>query len=134
MKIVKRNKNFFDSFFDDFFDRPLIQRRDLMRTEVKKVDDNYQIDIELPGFNKEEIKLNLENGYLTISAKREQSTEEKDKDDIVRTERYYGAFSRSYYVGNTSEEEITAKYENGILTVLLPVESKTENKKYITIE
>ncbi|HHX79976.1 MAG TPA: Hsp20/alpha crystallin family protein [Acholeplasmataceae bacterium] len=134
MKIIRRRKNFFDSIFDDFFDFPTKTRKDLMRTEIKKVGDNYQIDVELPGFNKEDLKINLEDGYLTISAKREHAHEEKEADEIIRSERYYGEFARSYYVGNISESEITAKYNNGILTVLLPCESNTENKKYITIE
>ncbi|HEY8395694.1 MAG TPA: Hsp20/alpha crystallin family protein [Bacilli bacterium] len=135
MKLVNRNKNFFDSLFDDFFDFPVYPRRDLMRTDIKRVGDNYQIDVELPGFNKEDIKINLEDGYLTISAKREHSHEEKQADEqVIRSERYYGEFSRSYYVGNISENDISAKYTNGILTVLLPAEGKAENKKYITIE
>jgi len=135
MKLVNRRNNFFDSLFDDFFDFPSFPRRDLMRTDIKKVGDNYQIDVELPGFNKEDIKINLDNGYLTISARRDESHEEKrDDETIIRSERYYGEISRSYYVGDIDESTISAKYNNGILTVLLPAEGKTEKKKYITIE
>jgi len=135
MKLVNRRNNFFDSLFDDFFDFPSFPRRDLMRTDIKKVGDNYQIDVELPGFNKEDIKINLDNGYLTISARRDESHEEKrDDETIIRSERYYGEISRSYYVGDIDESSISAKYNNGILTVLLPAEGKTEKKKYITIE
>lgn len=135
MKLVNRRNNFFDSLFDDFFDFPSFPRRDLMRTDIKKVGDNYQIDVELPGFNKEDIKINLDNGYLSISARRDESHEEKrDDETIIRSERYYGEISRSYYVGDIDESSISAKYNNGILTVLLPAEGKTEKKKYITIE
>ena len=85
--------------------------------------------------NKEDIKINLDNGYLTISARRDESHEEKrDDETIIRSERYYGEISRSYYVGDIDESTISAKYNNGILTVLLPAEGKTEKKKYITIE
>jgi HSP20 family molecular chaperone IbpA len=133
--LVKKNNNFLDSFFDDFFEYPFNSKKGLMRTDIKKLDGYYQLDVELPGFNKEDIKINLEDGYLKISARREHSHEEKENDEkVIRSERYYGEFSRAYYVGNLSEDEINAKYNNGVLTVLLPEESKTENKKYITIE
>ena len=135
MKIIKRRKNFFDSLFDDFFDFPTFPRRDLMRTDIRKVGDNYQIEVELPGFSKEDIKINLDNDYLTISARREHARDEQGDDEtIIRSERYFGEISRSYYVGDVSEDDISAKYNNGILTVLLPAESKAEKKKYITIE
>ena len=106
-----------------------------MRTDIRKVGDNYQIEVELPGFSKEDIKINLDNGYLTISARREHARDEQGDDEtIIRSERYFGEISRSYYVGDVSEDDISAKYNNGILTVLLPAESKAEKKKYITIE
>jgi HSP20 family protein len=131
--LTKRNYDMFDSLFDDFFDFPLLSKKNVMRTDILEDGDFYQIDIELPGFNKDEIKLNLQNGYLKITAKREQNVQGQDK-KFIRQERYYGELSRSFYVGNLSEEEINAKYNNGILTVLLPKQSKAENKKYINIE
>ncbi|MDD4000749.1 MAG: Hsp20/alpha crystallin family protein [Bacilli bacterium] len=131
--LVRRNNDFLDSIFDGLSSRPLSRCGNLMKTDIKKIDDSYQIDIELPGFNKEDIKIDLEDGYLTIFAKREQDNSEEGK-TIVRTERYYGEYSRSYYVGNLALDEVTAKYNNGILTVLVPTEGKAESKKYITIE
>jgi HSP20 family protein len=131
--LVKRNNDLFDNLFDDFFDFPFSSKRALMRTDIQEDADHYQIDIELPGFNKDEIKINLQDGYLKITAQKEQNNQEQEK-RIIRQERFYGELSRRFYVGNLSETDINAKYNNGILTVLLPKQSKAENKKYINIE
>ena len=135
MKIIKRRKTSSTVCLMISLTFRRSPRRDLMRTDIRKVGDNYQIEVELPGFSKEDIKINLDNGYLTISARREHARDEQGDDEtIIRSERYFGEISRSYYVGDVSEDDISAKYNNGILTVLLPAESKAEKKKYITIE
>ena len=110
----------------------------LMKTDVKETQDGYVVDIDLPGFKKEEIQMQLENGYLTVNASKGLEKEEKNEDGrYVRRERYAGSMSRSFYVGeNVTENDIHPKYENGILTFSLPKEEKraVEEKKYIAIE
>ena len=103
---------------------------------VKK--DSYEVDIDLPGFKKDEIKLELENGYLTISAAKGLDKDETDKKTgkYIRRERYAGNLSRSFYIGEgVKQEDIKAAFKNGILSITVPKEDKTakEEKKYITI-
>ena len=110
----------------------------VMKTDVKETDTGYEVDIDLPGFKKDEINAQLDNGYLTISAAKGLDKDEKDKKGkYIRKERYAGAMSRSFYVGEgVTQEDIKAKYEDGILRLSVPKkEAKAvENKKYIAIE
>ena len=110
----------------------------VMKTDVKETDTGYEVDIDLPGFKKDEINEQLDNGYLTISAAKGLDKDEKDKKGkYIRKERYAGAMSRSFYVGEgVTQEDIKAKYEDGILRLSVPKkEAKAvENKKYIAIE
>ena len=110
----------------------------VMKTDVKETDTGYEVDIDLPGFKKDEINAQLDNGYLTISAAKGLDKDEKDKKGkYIRKERYAGAMSRSFYVGEgITQEDIKAKYEVGILRLSVPKkEAKAvENKKYIAIE
>ena len=110
----------------------------VMKTDVKETDTGYEVDIDLPGFKKDEINAQLDNGYLTISAAKGLAKDEKDKKGkYIRKERYAGAMSRSFYVGEgVTQEDIKAKYEDGILRLSVPKkEAKAvENKKYIAIE
>ena len=112
--------------------------KNVMKTEVKETDTGYEVDIDLPGFKKDEINAQLDNGYLTISAAKGLDKDEKDKKGkYIRKERYAGAMSRSFYVGEgITQEDIKAKYEDGILRLSVPKkEAKAvENKKYIAIE
>ena len=109
----------------------------VMKTDVKETDTGYEVDIDLPGFKKDEINAQLDNGYLTISAAKGLDKDEKDKKGkYIRKERYAGAMSRSFYVGEgVTQEDIKAKYEDGILRLSVPKkEAKAvENKKYIAI-
>ena len=109
-----------------------------MKTDVKETDSGYEVDIDLPGFKKDEINVQLDNGYLSISAAKGLDKDEKDKKGkYIRKERYAGAMSRSFYVGEgITQEDIKAKYEDGILRLSVPKkEAKAvENKKYIAIE
>ena len=110
-----------------------------MNTDVQDLGDNYQVDIELPGFNKEEIKAQLENGYLTIEASHSENKEENDKNgNYIHKERYMGKCSRSFYVGDKiTQEDIKANFSNGVLKLEFPKDNKEqekEEKKYITIE
>ena len=110
----------------------------VMKTDVKETDAGYEVDIDLPGFKKDEISAKLDDGYLTISASKGLDKDEKNKEGkYIRKERYTGAMSRSFYVGGAvTEEDIKAKYEDGILRLSIPKkETKAvENKKYIAIE
>ena len=137
----------FDSWFSDpvekrFFDKknPLYGKhaKNLMKTDVRETKDSYEVDVDLPGFKKDEIQLELNDGYLTISAEKGLDKEEKDKKDkYIRRERYAGSMSRTFYVGESvTENDIHAKYENGILTLDVPKEEakKVPEKRYISIE
>ena len=109
-----------------------------MKTDVRETDSGYEVDIDLPGFKKDEIDVQLDNGYLSISAAKGLDKEEKDKKDkYIRRERYAGSMSRTFYVGESvTENDIHAKYENGILTLDVPKEEakKVPEKRYISIE
>lgn len=135
-------QNLFNDFFDDAFNgyyKPVFTKQaSVMKTDIKDSNDNYEMDIELPGFAKEDLTAKLDNGYLTIIAKHSESTPEKtEKDTYIRRERYYGECSRTFFVGDSiKEEDIKAKFENGILKLLIPKEApkKLEESKYIAIE
>ena len=110
----------------------------MMKTDVKETEEGYEVDVDLPGFTKEEIKLNLENGYLTIAAEKALEKKQEDtKGKVLRQERYSGAMQRSFHVGDTvTEEDIRAKYENGVLSLTIPKkeQQKVNEKKQILIE
>ena len=113
--------------------------KNVMKTDVKETDNSYEVDIDLPGFKKDEIEAKLENGYLTISAAKGLDKEEKEEKDgkYIRKERYSGAMSRSFYVGDElKQEDIKAKYQDGILKLSVPKEEpkKVETTKHIAIE
>ena len=125
--------SFFDGWFDDFM--PMFSRKEMkefnsiMKTDVKETEKDFILDVDLPGFKKEDVNLNLENGYLTISAKREHKVDnENRKENFVRRERSFGQFSRSFYVGDVEQDEIEAHLENGILTIKLPKEEEKKTK------
>ncbi|MCC8060123.1 MAG: Hsp20/alpha crystallin family protein [Clostridiales bacterium] len=139
---VRRNHGFdlFDDFFNDpFFSAPVSHTTTtLMRTDVREDDTNYMLDIELPGFKKEDIKAELKDGYLTINASHEANNDEKDANGkIIRQERYSGSCKRSFYVGeNLKQEDVQAAFENGVLTLKFPKETPAtveEAPKYIQI-
>ena len=140
-------ENLFDDFMDDAFERnffgsrnPLYGKhsKNLMKTDVKETDNGYELDIDLPGFKKDEITAHLEDGYLTVSAAKGVDKDEKDKEGrYIRRERYSGSMTRSFYVGNAvTEQDIKAKYEDGILSLSIPKKDPkaVEAKKYIAIE
>lgn len=140
-------ENLFDDFMDDAFERnffggrnPLYGKhsKNLMKTDVKETEAGYELDIDLPGFKKDEISAHLEDGYLTVSAAKGVDKDEKDNEGrYIRRERYSGSMTRSFYVGNAvTEEDIKAKYEDGILSLSIPKKDPkaVEAKKYIAIE
>ena len=98
-----------------------------MKTDVRETEGSYELDVDLPGFKKDEVNVELKNGYLTIQASKGLDKDESDKKGkYIRQERYAGACSRSFYVGDVKAEDVKAKYESGVLTVLIP---KEEPKK-----
>ena len=112
--------------------------KNMMKTDIREHDEGYEVDIDLPGFKKDEISIELENGYLTVSADKGLDKDEEDKKGkYIRKERYAGAMQRSFYVGeNLTDEDIKAKYENGILRLSVPKKpaKAVEAKKTIAIE
>ncbi len=110
----------------------------MMNTDVKEKENAYELDIELPGFKKEDVRAELKDGYLTISATQNTNRDEKDeKGSYIRRERYSGSCSRSFYVGEgVKQEDIHARFENGVLKLEVPKadKQKVEEKKYIAIE
>lgn len=132
---------FGERLFDNFFDFPFgnYSGNPAMKTDVKEKDGNYELAIDMPGFKKEDLKAELKNGYLTISASTNKNNDEKDKDGrYIRRERYTGSCRRSFYVGEAvTQEDIKAKFEDGILKILVPkkeAQPKVEENKYIAIE
>ena len=111
-----------------------------MKTDIKELDNGYELEIDLPGFKKDEIKAELNNGYLTVSAAKglDEDKEDKKTGKYIRRERYAGACQRSYYVGeDITEEYIKASFEHGILTLFVPkkeAKPAEEEKKYISIQ
>ena len=143
---------FGENLFDDFMDFPFNDdfwgrknhlygknAKRMMKTDIRETEGSYELDVDLPGFKKDEIKASLENGYLTISAAKGLDKDEKDKDGkYIRQERYAGAMSRSFYVGDeVTQDEIKAKYEDGILKLSIPKKEKkpaVEQDNHIAIE
>ena len=147
-------ENLFDDFFDDFFDWPAYDKQmkdaqkklygrradNIMKTDVRDHDDHYEIDVDLPGFKKEELSLELTDGYLTIKAAKGLDKDEKEKKTgkYIRRERYMGSMTRSFYVGDTiTQEDVKAEYKNGVLKLTVPKpdpNKKVEKTNYIAIE
>lgn len=140
---------FGESLFDEFFDefarpakktvRYTTQTPSVMRTDVKEHETGYELDIDLPGYKKEDVQAELKDGYLTITASNKTNNDQKDENGkYIRRERYYGTCSRSFFVGeDIKQEDIKAKFEDGILKVAVPkkeAKPKVEENKYITIE
>lgn len=138
---------FGESLFDDLmnFSFPDVGKalygkhvQNVMKTDIKETDKSYELDIDMPGFRKEEVKAQLENGYLTVSATKGQEQEKTGEDGrYIRRERYAGSMSRSFYVGEgVAQNDIHARFEDGILRLAIPKEDRqaVEQKKYISIE
>ena len=145
-------ENLFDDWFDDFpffddrdlrkVDKKLYGRRagNLMKTDIQEMKDGYKMEVDLPGFKKDEVQVELRDGYLVVSAEKGLDEDEKDKKSgkYLRRERYAGSCQRSYYVGkDTTEDDIKAHFEHGMLTVTVAkkeAKPAVEEKKHIAIE
>lgn len=137
--------NFVENLFDDFFGTqarrlaPVGSSHNIaMNADVQEFDDHYEIDLQLPGYKKENISAELKDGYLTVTASQTENQEEKKEGKYLRRECYYGQMQRSFYVGDQTEyEDIHAGFENGILKLSVAKKDKkpeVETKKFITIE
>ncbi len=138
MLLTNRVNNFWDDMFNDPFFTGIRSNNQVMKTDIHEKDGDYVMDMELPGYKKEDIKADLKDGYLTISAKKDETEEEKDDEgNCVHKERYTGTCSRSFFVGNDlKEEDIKAAYNDGVLTLTFPKEPEKieEQPKMIEIE
>ena len=137
-------ENLFDDFFSDPFGMMVPQGRDplygkhgknLMKTDVRETENSYELDIDLPGFKKDEVNVELKNGYLTIQAAKGLDKDQSDKKGkCIRQERYAGACSRTFYAGEEVEpEDVTAKFENGILQLSIPKAAKKQLPKNTSV-
>ena len=138
MMMIPRRHDF--DLWDEMFRDPFFTEGEskLMKTDIKEKKDKYLIDIDLPGYEKDGIKIEIQDGYLTVHAKVDKEDDDKEKGKYVRKERYTGECSRSFYVGdNVKEEDIKAKFHNGTLTLEVPKKKDKKElpeKKYIPIE
>ena len=142
---------FNDNLFDDFFEFPFFDDRaerklyghnakNIMKTDIKEHKDGYELEIDLPGFHKNEIQAELKDGYLIISAAKQLNQDEKEKESgkYIRRERYTGSCQRSFYVGeDITQEDIQAEFKHGILKLFVPkkeVKPQVEERKFVSIE
>lgn len=142
---------FNDNLFDDFFEFPFFDDRaerklyghnakNIMKTDIKEHKDGYELEIDLPGFHKDEIQAELKDGYLTISAAKQLNQDEKEKESgkYIRRERYSGSCQRSFYVGDEiTQEDIKAEFKHGILKLFVPkkeAKPEVEQRKFVSIE
>ena len=130
-------ENLFDDFFNDDFDRRFWNEmrhtgrelygkhgKNLMKTDIREIDSTYELDVDLPGFAKDEVAVDLKDGYLTISAqKKAEKPEEKKEGKYIRQERYFGSCARSFYVGDLKPEDVKCKFDSGVLQISVPKEA-----------
>ncbi len=139
MMMIPRRRDSFD-LWEELFKDPFFTTNEskVMRTDIKEGKNNYDIIIDLPGYEKEDIKIDIDNGYLNITATMNNEHEEKDDSKFVRRERYFGECSRSFYVGDEIEsEDVKASFKNGTLKLEIPKKEEKKSipeKKYIDID
>ena len=140
MMMLPRKRNDFD-LWDEMFRDPFFtgeRESKLMKTDIKKKKDKYIVDIDLPGYEKEDIKIEVDNGYLIVNAKTNHHKDEKEEGKYVRKERFVGECSRSFYVGeDVKQEDIKASFRNGTLKIEIPKKDEPKElpeKKYIPID
>ncbi|PKK87216.1 MAG: molecular chaperone Hsp20 [Tenericutes bacterium HGW-Tenericutes-8] len=134
MNLLKRERDFFDSLFDEFSSSPFLNK-ETMKTDIKETDTGYELAIELPGFDKQDVKVSMDNGYLLIEAERKSEKEDKQASKYIKRERYYGMMKRSFYVGDVSLSDIKGNFTDGILKLDIPKENKKiETKRYLELE
>ena len=131
MKLIPRN-DFFDNAFD-ILDSSFLKSNNIMKSDIYEQNNNYIIEIDLPGFDKNNVYIDYYNEYLTVKASKKEESEETGR--YIRKERYYGEYKRAFYIGEIDEKNISANYNNGVLKITVPKEQiKKEVKKQITID
>lgn len=128
MSLIPR-QYYLDDFFEDFV---TYKDNSMMKCDIYEKDGNYYIEVDLPGFDKKDIKLECKNGYLSITAKREK-TEESNSKNYIKKERSYGEYTRTFYLGEIDTNSIEAKFNNGTLCITVPKEEKQDSKTIIEI-
>lgn len=135
MLIPRNNFDLFDDVFNDQFFKG--NENKMMKTDIRESENSYTIDVDLPGYTKDNIKVDITDGYLNINAKMEENDDKEEKGKFIRRERFFGECSRSFYIGDDiSEEDIKASFKNGILSLEIPKVDETkkeQEKKYIEI-
>lgn len=125
-------KFYLDDIFDDFISS---RKEQHMKCDIYEKGGDYHIEMDIPGFNKEEISVETKDGYLTIKAeKKNEETEEDNDKNYIRRERTYGKYERSFYLGDLDEDKIDAKFENGMLKITVPKKEEVDTKKVIEIQ
>ena len=131
MSLVPRKLFYDDDFWDDLM--PAMKIGDNMKCDIYEKGGKCFIEMDVPGFDKKDINIDIDNKYLTVTASKENKTDEKDK-NYIRKERSYGKYSRSFYIGDVQDNEINAEFKDGILTISVPKEEKENPKKRIEIK
>ena len=132
--MLPSRKYYLDSIFDNFIDEGS-DNFDVMKCDVYEKDGAYHIEADIPGFKKDEISVDCEDGYVTITAEKNTENEEKDENKkYIKRERFYGKTVRKFYVGDVDSEKINAEYKDGMLELVVPKEEKLPNKKSIEIK
>lgn len=130
MNLIPRSF-FFDDDFDNFF--VTNQKRNEMKCDIYEKDNNYHIEMDIPGFDKKDINIEVKDGYLTVKATKENNEENSDK-NYLRRERSYGEYQRSFALGDADIDNIDAKFDNGILLITIPKQGENQTKKTIEIK
>lgn len=128
MKLVPRNY-----FYDDFLDNFFVEDDNKMKCDIYEKDNKYHIEMDIPGYTKDEIKIESNKGYITVTAEK-SSKEDKEGKKYIRHERVYGKYERSFYLGDVDEDKIDASFHNGTLEVIVPKKFQQENKKLIQVK
>ena len=125
-------KFYLDDIFDDFISS---RKEQHMKCDIYEKGSDYHIEMDIPGFNKEEISVETKDGYLIIKAEKKNEVNEEDKDrNYIRRERTYGQYERSFYLGDLDEDKIDAKFDNGMLKITVPKKEEVDTKKVIEIQ
>ena len=123
-------------YLDDIFDEMMLSKKEQhMKCDIYEKDGNYHIEMDVPGFDKKDISIEANDGYLTITAEKNSEDEEKNENkNYIRRERVYGKVERSFYLGDLDQDKIDAEFKNGILNIVVPKKEETSNKKRIEIK